>query len=264
MTLSIIIASLSGLLSLMITKSSAYSSSHGQWTTSFTFSRQSFHHDGKKKWDKCWSLVDCDTKGFTELIVNTNILGTNIHGLELAPPAVIIYATIPEGPAAFLGFIFFMLFWIMSSISATSVYCFSSSVRHLYSTTRFHCGGLDHPLFSHRQFQYPQDPLEKFPRFFHNWKLVLYCTFHLQYTSVTLVLPTVLLCHEVPGLNSWSIYSGFNRMRFQIYCGNNNPVLGDTFFTCNNFNIFDHFKVASPNKYLWRPKRFGVHENHAG
>jgi len=107
MTLSIIIASLSGLLSLMITKSSAYSSSHGQWTTSFTFSRQSFHHDGKKKWDKCWSLVDCDTKGFTELIVNTNILGTNIHGLELAPPAVIIYATIPEGPAAFLGFIFF-------------------------------------------------------------------------------------------------------------------------------------------------------------
>jgi len=72
--------------------------------------------------------VDCDTKGFTELIVNTNILGTNIHGLELAPPAVIIYATIPEGPAAFLGFIFFMLFWIMSSISATSVYCFSSSI----------------------------------------------------------------------------------------------------------------------------------------
>jgi len=130
MTLSIIIASLSGLLSLMITKSSAYSSSHGQWTTSFTFSRQSFHHDGKKKWDKCWSLVDCDTKGFTELIVNTNILGTNIHGLELAPPAVIIYATIPEGPAAFLGFIFFMLFWIMSSISATSVYCFSSSLFH--------------------------------------------------------------------------------------------------------------------------------------
>jgi len=129
--------------------------------------------------------VDCDTKGFTELIVNTNILGTNIHGLELAPPAVIIYATIPEGPAAFLGFIFFMLFWIMSSISATSVYCFSSSVRHLYSTTRFHCGGLDHPSFSHKTKCLQGET--------QSWGLILHCIYHWQHALV----PLVLLHHTV-------------------------------------------------------------------